>query len=163
MQTGYKVMDVMTNKPITALKTTKLFEAAKLMAEHNINSILIVDGDTALGIVTDEDIVRHVVAKGIDPKKILLKDIMSEEVVTINPEKDIYNALIIMRDHNIRQLPVMEKGKLIGFLTLKDILKIQPILIDLLVEKYEIREPEERKAYQEDFFPELKDKKKRRK
>lgn len=156
-------MDVMTNRPITALKTTKLFEAAKLMAEHNINSLLIADGETALGIITDEDIVHKVVAKGIDPKKILIKDIMSEELVTINPGKDIYNALIVMRDHNIRQLPVMEKGKLIGFLTLKDILKIQPILIDLLVEKYEIREPEERKAYQGDFFPELKDKKKKRK
>ncbi len=156
-------MDVMTNKPITALKTTKLFEAAKLMAEHNINSLLIADGETALGIITDEDIVHKVVAKGIDPKKILIKDIMSEELITITPEKDIYNALIVMRDHNIRQLPVMEKGKLIGFLTLKDILKIQPVLIDLLVEKYEIREEEERKAYQEDFFPELKDKKKKRK
>lgn len=154
-------MDVMTNKPITARKDMKLIDAARLMEEHNINSLLVVDGETALGIVTDEDFVRKVIGKGLDPKKMMLKDIMNQDLITITPDKDIYNALISMRDNNIRQLPVMSKGKLQGFLTQKDILKIQPVLIDLLVEQYEIREEEDRKAYQEDFFPELKKKKRK--
>jgi signal-transduction protein with cAMP-binding, CBS, and nucleotidyltransferase domain len=142
MQTGYKVIDVMTNKPVTAGKNMLLTDAAKQMTEMNINSLLIVENDTAIGILTDEDLVRKVVAKGLDAKKLHVKDVMVTELISITPEKDIYDALLLMRDNNIRQLPVIKNKKLIGFLTSKDILKIEPELIDLLVEKYSIREEE---------------------
>jgi len=140
MQTGYKVMDIMTNKPVTASKDMVLKDAAALMEKENVNSLLIVENDRPVGIVTDEDMVRKSVAKGLDSKKLKLKDIQSSGLTTITPDKDVYDALILMRDHNIRQLPVIDGGKLVGFLTLKDILKIQPELIDLVVEKYEVRE-----------------------
>jgi predicted transcriptional regulator len=139
MQTGYKVMDIMTNKPVVASKDIALKDAAKLMEEANVNSLLIVENELPAGIVTDEDFVRKSVAKGLDPKKLRLRDIMETELVTITPDKDVYDALILMRDSNIRQLPVVSEQKLEGFLTLKDILKIQPELIDLVVEKYELR------------------------
>ena len=140
MQTGYKVMDIMTNKPITASRDMTLKDAALLMEKDNVNSLLIVENDMPMGIVTDEDMVRKCVAKGLDSKKLRLKDIASSDLTTITPDKDVYDALILMRDNNIRQLPVVLNKKLEGFLTLKDILKIQPELIDLVVEKYEVRE-----------------------
>jgi CBS domain-containing protein len=140
MQTGYKVVDIMTNKPIVASRDMTLKDAAELMAGENVNSLLIVENNEPVGIVTDEDIVRKCVAKGLDSKKLKLKDIVSSNLMTITPEKDVYDALILMRDNNIRQLPVVNKKKLEGFLTLKDILKIQPELIDLVAEKYEVRE-----------------------
>ncbi|MGV8151393.1 MAG: cyclic nucleotide-binding/CBS domain-containing protein [Candidatus Woesearchaeota archaeon] len=144
MQTGYKVIDVMTNKPIVAQKDISLKEAATLMTDTNVNSLLIVEGDKAIGILTDEDLVRKVIAKGIDSKKTKVSDIMETDLVSIEPGRDMYDALQLMRNHNIRQLPVIEKKKLIGFLTAKDILKIQPELFDLFIEKYELKE-EERK------------------
>lgn len=144
MQTGYKVIDVMTNKPIVAEKTDSLKDAAQIMAHSNVNSLLVKEGDKAVGIVTDEDLVKKVIAKGLDPKKTKIKDVMETELITIAPGKDIYEAMQIMRNHNIRQLPVIEKGKLVGFLTAKDILKIQPELFDLYIEKYELKE-EQRK------------------
>lgn len=160
MQTDYKVMDVMTNKPVSAGKEITLKEAAQIMLNSNVNSLLIVESDKPIGIVTDEDLVRKVIAKGLDPKKIRIKDIMITDLITISSNKDIYDAMKLMRDHNIRQLPVVDKGKLVGFLTAKDILKIQPELFDLWIEKYELRE-EQRKLseksieQEEDVFSEF--------
>lgn len=144
MQTGYKVIDVMTNKPVVAEKTDSLKDAAQIMMDSNVNSLLVKEGDKAIGIVTDEDLVRKVIAKGLDPKKTKIKDIMETDLITIAPGKDIYEAMQVMRNHNIRQLPVIEKGKLVGFLTAKDILKIQPELFELYIEKYELREEQKK-------------------
>lgn len=152
MQTGYKVMDVMTNKPITASKEMSLKDAAKVMEDNNVNSILIVDKENAVGIITDEDFVRKAVAKGLDPRKIRVKDVMSVDPITIAPNVDIYDALLLMRDHNIRQLPVLSNNKVLGFLTSKDILKIEPELMDLIVEKYELREEPRKMRVDEDEF-----------
>lgn len=159
MQTDYKVIDVMTNKPVTAGKDITLKEAAQIMLDSNVNSLLVVESEKPIGIITDEDLVRKVIAKGLDPKKVKVKDIMATDLITINPGKDIYDAMKVMRDHNIRQLPVVEKGKLVGFLTAKDILKIQPELFDLWIEKYELREEQrklsENTIEQEDIFSEF--------
>jgi CBS domain-containing protein len=148
MKTGYRVLDVMTNKPVTASKDMILQDAARLMEENNVNSLLIVESGKAIGIITDEDIVRKVVAKGLEPRKLRLKDLFVTELISITSDKDIYDALILMRDHAIRQLPVIDDDKLVGYLTLKDILKIEPELIDIIAEKYELRE-ESRKLYEE--------------
>ena len=143
MQTGYKVMDIMTNKPVTASKDMILKDAAALMSSEDVNSVLIVENNQPVGIVTDEDIVRKCVALGQDSKKIKLKDIACFNLVTISPEKDVYEALELMREHNIRQLPVVDK-ELVGFLNIKGILKIQPDLVDLWIEKFEVREESRR-------------------
>jgi CBS domain-containing protein len=147
MQTGYKVMDIMTNKPVTASRDMALKDAAALLASEDVNSLLIVENNQPVGIVTDEDMVRKCVALGLDSKKLKIKDIASFDIITISPDKDVYEALILMREHNIRQLPVIETKKLVGFLTVKDILKIQPDLTDLWMENYEIRE-ESRKMHE---------------
>ncbi len=144
MQTGYKVMDVMTNKPVIASKDMILKDAAELLTKEDVNSLLLVENDEPIGIVTDEDIVRKCVAKGLDSKKLKLKDIAITDLITITPEEDIYVALNLMREHDIRQLPVIDKNKLIGFLTVKSILKIQPDLIDIWMDKYEVREQSEK-------------------
>ena len=69
-----------------------------------------------------------------------VNDIMESDIKTITPEKDIFEALILMKEFNIRHLPVVDGSKMIGLLTLKDILKIEHQLFDLLVEKFELKE-----------------------
>jgi signal-transduction protein with cAMP-binding, CBS, and nucleotidyltransferase domain len=140
VKTGYGVRDVMTNKPIVIAPTATLVEAAKLMDYHNVNSLVVTQEKEAIGVVTDEDFVRKVIATGVDLKKKKVSDIMEKKVITIGSDKDIYDALILMRDNNIRQLPVVERKKMIGFLTMKDVLKIEPELFDIIAEKYELRE-----------------------
>jgi CBS domain-containing protein len=144
MKTGYKVVDVMTTMPITVEKTTSLKDAAVLLKKYNINSLLVMEEKKLIGILIDEDFVRKVISEGKNPEKLTVNDIMEKHLITIGPQKDIYDAIVIMRDNSIRQLPVLENNKLAGFLTMKDILKIQPELFDLVAESIELRE-EDRK------------------
>ena len=67
---------------------------------------------------------------------------MATDIITTTPEEDIFEALRIMRDYNIRHLPVLHQGKFVGLVTMKDILKIEPDLYEILVEKIELREAE---------------------
>lgn len=144
MKTGYSVGDCMTLHPITVDKAASILDCARLMSEKHVGSIIVVDNGKVAGILTEQDLVRKGLALGMNPLKTRVQDLMvtTEEMVSITPDKDIYDALKVMRDFNIRHLPVLEAGgKLMGFLTIKDVLKIQPQLFELIVEKYEIREP----------------------
>lgn len=145
MKTGISVHECMTTKPISVDRDAGLQDAAKLMADHRIGALLVKEHGTAVGIITDQDIVRHFVAKGINPLARSVRDLRAKELITISPEADIYDALVTMRDHGIRHLPVLQGKELTGLLTLKDILKVEPQLFDIVVEKYEIME-ESRKA-----------------
>lgn len=144
METGYKVCDAMTEKPIVVTPETTVIECSKHMSKHHVGSLMIMDKNELLGLITEQDIVRNCVALDLNPKKTTVKEVMVKELETISPEKDIYEALVLMKDQNIRQLPVMDGKEMVGLLTLKDILKIEPQLFDLLVEKFELRE-EQRK------------------
>lgn len=142
MKTGVRVNDAMTVKPISVDKNTTLLECAKVMDENHVGSVVVKDNNVSIGIITEQDIIRKVVAKGINPLYERVKDYMERNLITISPDKDIYDALVLMRDNNIRHLPVLDKKKMIGLLTIKDILKIQPQLFEIIVDKFEIRESE---------------------
>jgi signal-transduction protein with cAMP-binding, CBS, and nucleotidyltransferase domain len=140
MKTGYKVGDAMTMHPVTIQKETTLQECAKLMSDKHVGSLLVEDKGKIAGIITEQDMVRKAMAELLDPATTQAEKIMEIELITISPDKDIYEALILMRDYNIRHVPVLDKGKFVGFLTIKDILKIQPQLFELIVEKFELKE-----------------------
>lgn len=140
MKTGYSVHDCMTTRPISIDQDATLLEASKLLSDHRVGALLIKSGESAIGIISDQDIVRHFIAKGINPLTKKVRDFHYKELITISAEADIYEALVKMRDFGIRHLPVVEDGRLIGLLTMKDILKIEPQLFDLVVEKFEIVE-----------------------
>jgi signal-transduction protein with cAMP-binding, CBS, and nucleotidyltransferase domain len=144
MKTGYKVFDAMTTKPVSVSPDATITECAELMNKYKVGSLVAKKNNKIAGIITDTDIIRKVIAFGMDPKKIKIEDTMVKSVITITPEKDLYDALVKMNEANIRQLPVLENGQIVGLLTLKDILKIEPALFELIVDKLEIRE-EERK------------------
>lgn len=147
METGYKVCDAMTEHPVTISPNATLKQCADLMAKKHVGSILVEEEGKIVGILSEQDIVRKAVAKGLPTGVKKVKDIMEEKLVTISPEKDIFDALTMMRDYNIRHLPVMGNGKFMGLVTMKDILKIEPDLFDILVEKFEIREEEKKPVY----------------
>ena len=140
MKTGYKVYDCMTTKPISCSSGITLKECAKIMDESHVGALVIKDNGDSKGLITEQDIVRKVIAEGINPIDKKVRDFMETDLITISPKEDIYNALIKMRDSNIRHLPVVEDGKMVGLLTMKDILKIEPQLFELLIEKWNLRE-----------------------
>ena len=139
MKSGYKVADAMTINPISISTDITLLECARIMSEKHVGTVVIKDNEHSLGILTEQDIVRKAVAKGVNVNE-RVKDFMETKLITISPNADIYDALIKMRDNNIRHLPVVEDNKMLGLLTIKDILKIEPELFDLIVEKFELRE-----------------------
>ena len=140
MKTGIKVIDTMTERPIFVSPEMTLQECSRIMADNHVGSLVIKEKSLLKGLITEQDIVRKAVALGLDTKEIDVGSIMVQKLTTIEPEKDIYDALVLMKKLNIRQLPVMKDGEMVGLLTLKDILKIEPQLFDLLVEKFELRE-----------------------
>lgn len=129
----------MTKSPIVIKPDISVSQCAKLMETNHIGSLIIKEGAT-MGIVTEQDIVRKVVAKDLNPETTEIKSVMETNLFTITGKEDIYDAMVLMRDKNIRHLPVVQNGDLIGFLTIKDILKIQPQLFELIVDKFELKE-----------------------
>jgi len=106
-------------------------------------SVLIKEGKILKGIATDEDMIS-LIAQGKNPAKVKINQIMSRKIAIIGPNSDMYDALVKMRDLDLRRLPVLDKGNLVGLITIKDILKIQPDLFDNITENISLRE-EERK------------------
>jgi len=140
METGYKVSDAMTKKPVEVSEDISIKECAQKMKEHDVGSVLVKKNGKFVGILTEEDLVYKIVAEGKDAKKTKVRDIMVTRLITIEPDKDIYDALVKMSNNNIRRLPVLKDKELVGLLTLKDILKIQPQLFEIVAERYELRE-----------------------
>jgi signal-transduction protein with cAMP-binding, CBS, and nucleotidyltransferase domain len=135
MNTHVKVYEVMTSKPKTVSQDTKLIECAKKMKEHEIGSLIVKDGKMVVGIITEDDFVRKVVAGNMDIKNTPVKEVMVKDLVTIEPSDDIYIAIKKMAENGVKQLPVTEAGKLMGILTWKDVLTVQPQLFDVFIEK----------------------------
>lgn len=143
MKIGVRVEEAMTKNPITVNSNISISECAKIMEENKVGSLIVKDGNL-LGIITEEDIVRKVVSKKLNSDSITAKNIMVSNLFTISGKEDIYDALILMRDRKINHLPVVQNGELIGFLTVKDILKIQPRLSEMVVESFDIREEDKK-------------------
>src|SRR3989338_3940903 len=139
MKSGYKVADAMTISPISVCASTTLLECAKIMSEKHVGAVVVKDNSHSIGILTEQDIVRKAVAKSASTNE-SVKTFMETKLITITPDADIYDALILMRDNNIRHLPVVEDNRMIGLLTIKDILKIEPQLFEIIVEKFELKE-----------------------
>jgi len=140
MKTGFLVGDAMTKRPITIQSSLTVEECARIMADRHVGSLVVVDSGKASGIVTEQDFVRKVMARGKDAKKVHVADVMISDMLTIAPDVDIYDALVLMRDNNIRHLPVVHDGEMVGFLTLKDVLKVEPQLFEIMVDRFELRE-----------------------
>lgn len=145
METGVKVGDIMTRNFVFVSPETDLRECARVMVKKRVGSLLIKEGDSLKGILTEKDIVWAVVKK---TKKglieVLAKDLMKRKVVTIKPSADITEACEHFRKKKIRRLPVVENGKLIGIITEKDILKIDPGLFQMIAQNLKIREETEK-------------------
>jgi CBS domain-containing protein len=117
-----KIRDVMTPNPRTIEPSTPVQEAAKLMRDEDVGPIPIVENSSVTGIVTDRDIVLNVVAEGKDASSTPVSEIASRDLITIDPEQTLDEALRLMAQHQVRRLPVCEEdGRLVGIVAQADI------------------------------------------
>ena len=143
MRVGIKVGDVMTRKFISVKPTISVSECAKIMVNKRVGSLVVKSGQVLRGIATEGDVIKAI-AKGFNMKKVKINKIMTRRLHGIKPNKDIYDALVIMKKRKVRWLPVVVNRKVIGLLTEKDILRIQPDLVDIAIQNIRIAEEKEK-------------------
>jgi CBS domain-containing protein len=119
---GKTVREVMTSNPRTVDADSDVASAAKLLKEEDVGVVPVVEGDQAIGVLTDRDIVVKVVAEGKDPQTTKARDVASKNVVTVDPQQDLDEALRLMAEHQVRRLPVVEEdGKIVGIVAQADV------------------------------------------
>lgn len=118
------VKRVMARNLVTVDKHTTVQEVAKLMESKGVGSVLVLDKESGeiAGIVTERDIVRKVVAKGVDGSSYLVKGIMSSPLLTIDSGKTIFEAGDFMDQKKVRHLAVTESGKVVGVISIRDLI-----------------------------------------
>ena len=140
MKSGLRCGELMTTNPVSVTPYSSIADCARTMKKNHVGSLLVMEGRRLYGIITEQDIVRKLVAKDKNPLDYNAKDIMSEIRHTVTSDTDVFDAILTMRDNNIRHLPVTEEGQLAGLVTSKDILKVEPDLFELLAERIELKE-----------------------
>lgn len=143
MQIGIKVGDIMTRNVISVKPTSTVTDCAKSMFKKDVGLVIVQDEDKLKGVLTEKDIIWALTKKH-DLSNVKAKDIMLRKITTIKPSRDIYDALVRMKNGKLRWLPVTNKGNVIGILTIKDILKIEPSLFDIAVGNVQIKEETEK-------------------
>jgi CBS domain-containing protein len=115
------IRDVMTENPTSCEPSTTIVEAAKVMAEEDVGPVPVVEGGRIVGLVTDRDLVVRVLAEGRDPNSTTIGDIASADLVTVQPDSDLNEALSLMSQNQVRRLPVVEDGRLVGIVAQADV------------------------------------------
>lgn len=132
------VRDVMNSPVISGSEEETADRLAGKMAKYSIGSIVISDGEDVKGIVTDGDLVSKVVAKNLLPSSVKAREVMSSPLQTIDSEKDVTEAARMMRRLGVKRLGVTYKGKVVGIVSMSDILGVTPEIIDIISEKARI-------------------------
>jgi CBS domain-containing protein len=144
------VRDIMAVNVVTVPPDASILEVAKSMAEMDIGSLIIVDKERPVGIITEADIVRRVIAEKRDTVTTKAKDVMSSPLFYVSPETPLTDAMRIMAKSNIRRVVVLKNDALAGIVTSRDILRWSPELIDILVESLKMKDDQNGSSEEED-------------
>ncbi|NIN52691.1 MAG: CBS domain-containing protein [Nitrososphaeria archaeon] len=136
LNTEVKVQEVMNSPVITLEKYKPTSEAAKLMKSFNVGSVIIVDSEgIPVGILTKSDIIERLVTEAKDPAKVKVEEIMSSPLINVEPSTKIQDAVKALRVKGISRLGVVYKKKLVGILSIRDVIRVTPEIMDILSEK----------------------------
>jgi CBS domain-containing protein len=120
-----QIAEIIEGRPLYhAASTESVRDVARRMTQWNVGAIAILDGETLVGVFSERDLMTRVVAEGLDPDGTKIDDVMTKEIAVAAPVENIDDALGKMSSLNCRHLPVVERGKLIGMLSLRDLLLI---------------------------------------
>ena len=127
-----KVRDVMVREVITVDENSTVKEAVDIMNEFQVGSLIALEKGKALGIVTERDFLKRVIAGGKDVVNTKVKEIMTTPLVVVEPDTDLEEAMKLMFQKKIKKLAVVDANKLVGIVTLTDIARFQPQMIRML-------------------------------
>jgi len=134
------VAQILKQKPDRAIHTTSpaasVLEVVKLMAEKNVGALLVLEGGSVVGVVTERDLARKTFAMAKPAKDTPVSEIMTTQVMYVGPERTSEECMALMTENRFRHLPVMDKGKLVGLVSIgdlvKDVISEQKFLIEQL-------------------------------
>ena len=119
---GQQIAEVMTKNPYGVTTTATLNEAARMMRDQEIGDVLVMrDDGTLCGLVTDRDLVVRGLAEGLDPGSASVEDVCNHDPVTLSSDQPVEEAVAVMRQYNIRRLPIVDGENLVGILSLGDL------------------------------------------
>jgi CBS domain-containing protein len=128
------VRDVMAKEPKIVRPDTSVKEIVALMSKFDIGSVIVVQGNRAVGIITERDILRRIVEPALEPETMTARQVMTAPIITISQNANIEEAAKLMAKKKAKRLPVMENDKLVGMLTFTDIVFKVPTMLAILEE-----------------------------
>ena len=142
-ETRVPLREVMNRRLTTIGIDATVAKAAKAMCHDEVGSVIILDHNKPIGIVTEEDLACKVVAKDLKPSTVHVNDIMSTPLITVSADKTVGDAAKMMVKHKVRRLPIIdEHHKVIGIVTVRDLLAVSNEQNDLLMDLIEINREE---------------------
>jgi CBS domain-containing protein len=122
---GQRIRDIMTSNPSTIEPNKTVVDAARIMKQEDAGVVPVTENGRLTGMVTDRDIAIRVVAAGKDPQSTAVHEVASKNLVTLDPEQDLDEALRLMAQHQVRRLPVVEEdGRLVGVVAQADVARV---------------------------------------
>ena len=125
MATVTQLMDKKSDgSSYTVTSTDNVLKALEIMAEANISAVMVTDNGKIIGIFTERDYTRKCELKGLSAKGTLVRDLMTEKMVTVKPENSIDQCMELMQQYKIRHLPVIENDAMVGMVSMRDVVEI---------------------------------------
>lgn len=122
-----RAIDVLRSKPIqsvfTTTTSTPILEAVKTMAEHNVGALIVTEGSRIMGVVSERDCVRCLARAGLDALRGEVADIMTSPVMYVPPSHSTEECMALMTESRLRHLPVVDRGRLLGVISIGDLVK----------------------------------------
>jgi CBS domain-containing protein len=128
MKLVQQLLDRKGDEVISIVQDASVFDAIKLMADRGVGSLLVMEGDELKGIVTERDYARKVIIKGRSSESTPVADIMTTELVTASPTQSVNDCMNMMSERRIRHLPVVIDGRVVGLISIGDL--VQAIISD---------------------------------
>ena len=116
-----RIREVMTESVVKLPSSATLFQAARQMRDADVGSVIVEDEGRVVGLVTDRDLVVRALADGRDPGTTPLSEVASTKLVTVSPDDDMDLAIELMIERSLRRIPVLERGKVVGIVSLGDL------------------------------------------
>ncbi len=131
------VKDAMRKKVFTTTVDESVLDVAIKLKNNGVGSLVVMDGEKPIGIITREDISDKVAAQDKKASEVKVKDVMNQPLISCSSNDDINSVSKIMVKYGYRRIPVIDNGKLVGIISAKEILKISPVLVDVFKEYLE--------------------------
>ncbi|MGB7193219.1 MAG: CBS domain-containing protein [Collimonas pratensis] len=124
MKTVAQILKTKQNQAVYTISPgAKVFDAIKMMSEHSIGALLVTEGEIIVGIVTERDYARKMILKGRSSTDTSVRDIMTSSVMYVRPEDSNEQCMALMTENRLRHLPILDNGKLIGIISIGDLVK----------------------------------------